>query len=280
MLAQDNPAHELQVYVERNRIRRADLVNVLKWFTETQGGGERGQYWSSRAVSVIGRLRLEECIPYLEERARQPERTTKVAAVNSITQIGGTGAMAFAARAISDTNSFSASDRLYLYDRIMRHAITGIPEGDVVQEPSSAERQMGLEFLIAEPRCDEKLTWVLHSEENMAKLMPMYRTNDSRLAFLAFFCANAPEQYRPLFVQRLDEVRRGRGTTASPFIDTNTTVAALPPAIPVPSPVLASAPAISPTPASMDKPHYSYAMLLIVAVVVVLIGYLVIIRLR
>ncbi len=221
MLAQDNPACELQAYIDKNNISQSDLVNVLKWFSENRGSPERGAFWSSQAISVMGRLKYDECIPYLEGLARKPERSLRVRAINSITQIGGKEAIAFAKIVVSDTNSFSSSDRLCLYDHIMRHSMSGFPEWDIVRKSSVEDCKMALNFLIAEPRSGEKLEWVLTSEENMARLMSGYRTNDARVAFLSFFCSNAPAPYRQQFVQRLENLRHELEAGGTPMAVTN-----------------------------------------------------------
>ena len=209
LLNEDYYATALVQYVTSKNIPISDLSGVLKSFVVDGLNAPQGirTPWFNRSIGAMGRLKMGECLPYLVEIANRPDCSNRSSLIWSISQIGGSNALVFAARVVNETNTYSLADRHHLYDCTIRHILSECMDSDIIRQPSEEERQMSLAFLVAEPGCEEKIDWVLHSDEYMAKLMPTYFTNEARVVFLSYFCTNAPVKFRSRFIERVNALR-------------------------------------------------------------------------
>lgn len=205
-LHQHNAGEEIKDYAKYKKVPIPSVLGVLKWFVKNE------RYQESFAISAIRDVGGEDSLPYLEELARQPNQNDIYTIFNSIARIGGSNAIEFARSVVAETNLFTKSNRDTLYDAFM-HA-------SVMRHLQENKRQMGLRFLVSDPNVDEKVRWVLFSDENMSKILPAcgsnpeivlpFRRCDQRIGMLSWFSTNAPARYREEFVARLKVLRQER----------------------------------------------------------------------
>jgi len=209
LVTYDSYGRALVQYVTEKNIPMSDVVDILEWFIEEGLKIPHGDPnpCLDRAIGAMGKLKLNQCIPYLTNLANQPDFKSRATLINSITQIGGSNAVSFGVSVISETNIYSLDDRLLFYDYTARSVTSGSFDKDVIRTQTAEERIMALGFLVAEPRADEKLDRVLYMDDYNARLMPNYRTHEVRLAFLTYFCTNAPLKYRSKFIERVKSLR-------------------------------------------------------------------------
>jgi len=209
LLNEDYYATALIQYIAENKIPMSDLAGVLMWFVDDgikipQG---KGSGWLDRAAGAMGNLKMDQCIPFLANLAKQPDCNNRSTFIRSITRIGGSNALSFGASVISETNVYSLHDRHLLYEYTARSIMSEAFDGDVIRMPTPEERLMALGFLAAEPKIEEKQEWVLHIDEYDSRLIPSYKTNEARIVFLSYFCTNAPAKYRSQFIERVKSLR-------------------------------------------------------------------------
>ena len=219
LFGEDRPAQAMLGYTQEKHIPLSNLVAVLEWFVNDGIGVEaRAEtVWSIQAINVIGNLRRPECLPRLVEIAQHPpNRPCRSSAVRAISRIGGRDALTFAATVVADTNNFSLSDRLHLYEVTMRHAVSGVLEFGSVTEPSAEEQELTRAFFFQEPGSAEKLESVLRYDAHVSSMLAAYRTNAARVALLVYFSTNAPAPFRQRFAQRLDSFLQREPPTLPP----------------------------------------------------------------
>lgn len=277
MLDQDFPAREIHAYVATKGIPTSDLVGVLKWFANEGIEKAEGRHWSDMSISTMGKLRLEECFPYLVTLSDSSSKSRRFDAIQAIMRIGGEKAIGFAVSMSSSTN-YSSTDRRYMVENIMRHVVSAPLENDVVRESSSDEKILMMGYLVSDPRRDEKMTIVLQHDEHSGTVQPTYRTNDARVAFLSFFCSDAPAPYRQQFVQRLENLRHELEAGGTPMAVTNsgegvkTAMSDEKPAAPVMASHKAESPS-PPLPLPVEKPVRLYVIWGFIALLAVLAGF-------
>ena len=146
LLSENYSAKALVQYITSNNIPISDLSVVMKSFVDDGLKTSQGisPPWFFQSIAAMGRLKLDECLPYLVEFAYRPDSPDRAGAIRAITRIGGSNALLFATSVITDTNIFTQSDRSCLYDNTIRYSMSGFLEWDVIRQPSDEDRRLAL----------------------------------------------------------------------------------------------------------------------------------------
>ena len=220
MLQHENPATEIRQYCQVRGLALSQAAKVLETFSIERTDDGDVSYWGKQAIPVIGRLRDEGSLPFLEEALAHSERRFRFNVIEAIVHIGGTRAVEIFNKVLSNTD-FARTDRRLLFEGLMRQSMAQYFERDLVSFPSDKDKEQLWQFLLAPPYATEKMDVILRHDESRCQYA-VYCTNSERRAFLSYFSSHAPRPYREEFMKRLESLRTEQ---QSPFQQSSSSVA-------------------------------------------------------
>ena len=237
ILQHENPATEIQQYCQRRGLAISQAAKVLESFSLERTDDGDVSYWGKQAIPVIGRLRDEDELPFLEEALARSDRRFRFNVIEAIVHIGGARAAEISETVLSNTN-FTRTDRRQLYEGVMRQSMAQYFEHDLVSFPSDKDKEQLWQYLLAPPYTTEKMDVILRHDESRCRYA-VYCTNSERRAFLSYFSLNAPRPYREEFMKRLKSLRAEQQASSTQLSASDIVPA---PAVPVDKLNMSSAP--------------------------------------